>query len=173
MISPERVGVETTLNKVSARTLNLEQQERVRAELRKLYSELGTQEAVAAALEIKQPSVGAILNGVRPPGMGLAAKIAAYRGVPVDALLTGQASYKDLPGWDVAVKDALARRLVPRWAVEKVGTWTAQFTPARVDAALVKDLALLWLSHADPAEVVALDTAEADEDRAKRDMSKG
>jgi hypothetical protein len=133
-----------------SRELSREQQDRVRAELHRITADFGSPELAADALGLGHRPVAAALAGATAPTLLLAERIADYRGVTLDALLAGQPvgrRYRDLPGWDDAVCDAVRRWPSLESVVPVVEAWPVSLIPARVDAALVSVLASIWIER--------------------------
>jgi hypothetical protein len=133
-----------------SQVLSREQQDRVRAELHRITAEFGSPELAADALGLGHRPVAATLAGATVPTWLLAERIADYRGVTLDALLAGQPigqRYRDLPGWEDAVCDAVRRWPSLGPVVPVVEAWPVSLIPARVDAALVSILTSIWLER--------------------------
>lgn len=89
------------------------------------------------------------LDAGRDVGVETLTAIARGTGRPLTWLLYGDAPPEgtrlgDLPGWDAAAKDALARFKLDPKAVEGVASWRVHAPPGKLDALFVQALARAW-----------------------------
>ncbi len=81
---------------VKRRDLGPEQNDRVRAALRKLLVTYRSETALAKALEVKQPTISSVLSGRHGTSWGLLHRVAKLAGVPASELL-GETGHEGLP----------------------------------------------------------------------------
>lgn len=73
-----------------ARSLGTHELDHVREAIRRLIEQEGSQIAAARKLGVSQPTLSNALSGLRPPGVGLARRLADALGLQLDALLSGR-----------------------------------------------------------------------------------
>lgn len=126
-----------------SRSLGTHELDHVREAIRRLIAQEGSQIAVAKRLGVSQPTLSNALSGLRPPGVGLARRVADALGIPLDALLSGRPTTRPnadrptldrIPGY--AEVEALARaraRYLPDAAWERTramsGAALGELTP--------------------------------------------
>jgi hypothetical protein len=121
--------------------------------------------------------VGKALRG-EPVGVTFARAIAQLKGVTFESLVSGAPTlsapaglrHEELPGWNEAAAELLAKAFAPPYAVRGAGKALVSFPPANVNLLYAYDQAMLWLKHVSPevreaAEAEDIDEVLAQEDR--------
>lgn len=150
--TPVGVGAPPTLAgmAISAKSLTVKEQERVRAALAVAAKEHRPQRELARLLGCGQQTVSRALAG-GAIGVKLAKRIADLSGRSLEELLEGRgpaATFGSLPGWHEAAAAAVELGWAREDAVAAVSRWPALFPVEEADARLVADLALLWVRWA-------------------------
>jgi hypothetical protein len=164
-------------------TLSPEESGRVRLALRKLLARHPSQSALARSLAMpggappSQQAVSAALKDDTPVGVTLARAVANAVGVTFDELVTGERvaheggarspRYEDVLGWTEAADDILAKRYLPRYAVNAVGRMAVVIQVESMSPQLLYDLATVWMRHAPLEERIAAERAEVEEEKSR------
>lgn len=138
------------MNRGEGKTFGPDGDARVRAALRRLIAEMGTQTAVAKALGVSQPAVSAVLSSKSNAGPRLAQRLASHFGLTLDQLTQGHddpklppETWARLPWWDATL--AHARQLYPSVtaaAWEWLGSLRGE--PPPPDALALGQIAATW-----------------------------
>jgi transcriptional regulator with XRE-family HTH domain len=136
----------------STRSLSPDESERVRAEVRKLVTRLGTQAHVAEATGLSQQQISLMLKPGAMIGVQSARKVATYLGATFDDMLSGseaaprEPALRTVAGFDAAVAEARQRyRHIPPEMWDTLAEVKTAKAPPRITAAFLYGMANSWL----------------------------
>lgn len=166
------MGVDMIAVMSAKKTYPDEESERVRALLRELLERdfQGNQSQAARVLGLTQSMINLVINGQRNPGTEVLDALSEYTGRAGDNIRGRLPRYRDLPGWEEALPEAMKMfRRVPPAAFEAVGNLMGQAPPGELTPLVIGTLAQAWYSNAPDEARIAARAARADAEMAAED----